>query len=102
MTRETDFSKGYTLNVFQVKPIIFGLHYLFQLSLQKTSQVQSESNNLIVAYQKHDQHSCYFGSLAFAFIASNKLVATNAITTRISDSLTYDVHAISDRIKFIN
>ena len=28
------FSKGYTLNLFQVKPISIGFHFLFQLEMQ--------------------------------------------------------------------
>ena len=35
ITREPYFSKGCTLNEFQVKPISIGLHFLFQLYVQK-------------------------------------------------------------------
>ena len=95
-----NFSKVYTLNVFQVKPTRIGLNFMLPLSLWKTpSKIQFELYTPIVDYQQHDQKSFWMSSLDYYFKYSNELVAANVIETRISTSLT---DATPDRIKFEN
>ena len=69
MTRYPEFFKRiYLKHIFLVKLIRIGLHFLFQLALQKkTIQVQFESDTSIVAYQQHDQNIFCMSSLASAF-----------------------------------
>ena len=52
-----------------------------------------------MAYQQHDQNSSCFSSLASALKALNRLVAVNAIATRMYSSLTSE---ILDKVMFAN
>ena len=83
MTREPDFSKYYTLNVFHVKPISIGLNFLFQLALQN-QQVKFNLSQMPLLWPTGNMNKFIFGGLASAFKASNKLVAENSIATHIA------------------
>ena len=47
-----------------------------------------------MAYQKHDQKNCCFGSLASDLKAPDQLADSNATKTRISSSLTGEIFDI--------
>ena len=64
-----------------------------------TSHISFESDTPIMAYQKHNQNSYCFGSLDSALKGSNQLSIENAISTRISSSITGE---ILDRLMLAN
>ena len=100
MTRESAFFKRIhpKRTTGQIYKYWFSFYVIVECT-KFTSHISFESDTPIMAYQKHNQNSYCFDSLDSALKGSDQLSIENAISTRISSSLTGE---ILDRLMLAN
>ena len=82
MKKEPDFSKEYTLNVFEVKRIRIGSQFMFHLDVQHLKVMLNLSQTPLSWPTSNIYQNIHcFSRLASSLKASTKLVAANLIAT---------------------